>query len=532
MNAPNRFDTGRALLLAVWVVLVGYLSIHHVFWRDEVRALSFAIQGDDLAQMFAKVRGDGHPLVWFLILRAGHAVIGSAILPVAAHAIAFASVVLLLWRSPFSLPTLALMVVSHVIAWEYAVMARNYGISMLLMFAFAALYPQWRARGLWLCVPLALLANTNAHSAALAWLLYGAWMLDRWQGWPLWRTWMLRLALPGAVLLGLATLACFLSIWPSINDAATFARPITLARIARAVLLPGAEFTLIDDAPLSLALGATALLAGCTLVLWGRPHYLLAAIGGLCALSLLFAVVYPASNRHRDLWLVFLIALAWMRLDADRTGDGPPAPLRRIGQWAFHALLAFQALMTVSEIQSAMARPEIPRSRAKELAALLASRPDLAGAIVIADPDNMIETLPYYAPRTPVWRIRQGGYSAIDIFTSHGATLNLTLDDILTTARRLHACTGRPVAILMQRPPRPGEDVTVPSVYNWTTLITPAMTQRFLAQTSRIARFGPAETDESYAVYRYVPSSGSAAPGDCAAMRVPATSAAAGWRQP
>ncbi|MFD2578189.1 hypothetical protein ACFSTD_05315 [Novosphingobium colocasiae] len=223
----------------MWVVLVGYLSIHHVFWRDEVRALSFAIQGDDLAQMFAKVRGDGHPLVWFLILRAGHAVIGSAILPVAAHAIAFASVVLLLWRSPFSLPTLALMVVSHVIAWEYAVMARNYGISMLLMFAFAALYPQWRARGLWLCVPLALLANTNAHSAALAWLLYGAWMLDRWQGWPLWRTWMLRLALPGAVLLGLATLACFLSIWPSINDAATFARPITLARIARAVLLPG-----------------------------------------------------------------------------------------------------------------------------------------------------------------------------------------------------------------------------------------------------------------------------------------------------
>lgn len=528
----RRFSVGRAVLLGVWIVLVAYLSIHHVFWRDEVRALSFAIQGDNLAQMFAKVRGDGHPLVWFLILRAGHAVIGAAILPVAAHLIALASVLLLLWRSPFSWPTLALMVVSHVVAWEYAVMARNYGISMLFMFAFAALYPHWRARGLWLCLPLALLANTNAHSAALAWLLFGAWMLDRWQGWSHWRTWLIRLALPGAVLLGLATLVCFLSIWPSINDAATFSRPITLARVARALLLPGAEFTLIDDAPLPLALGATALLAACTLVLWGRPHYLLAAIGGLCALSLLFAVVYPASNRHRDLWLVFLIALAWMRMDDDTPAGS--ARLRQIGQWAFHALLAFQALMTASEVQSALARPEIPRSRARELATLLASRPDLSGAIVIADPDNMIEALPYYAPRTPVWRIRQGGYSAIDIFTSHGAKLNLSLDDILSTARMLHACTGRPVAILMQRPPRPGEDVTVPSVYNWTTLITPTMTRRFSAATQFIARFGPAETDESYAVYRYVPAPGAATPDDkaCAAMRVPATSATAGWRQP
>ena len=529
----------RLALLGVWLALVGFMAWHHVFWRDEVRALSFAIQGDSLAAMFRTLRGDGHPLVWFLILRAGHAVIGASILPVAAHLVGLASVALLLWRAPFAVPTLALLVVSHVMTWEFAVMARNYGISMLAMFAFAACYRDAKERGLWLVVPLVLLANTNVHSVVLAWLLLGVWMLDRWPGRAGLYDWLVRLVLPAGAILSLASLACFLTVWPSINDLATMTVPVTPLRVARAVFLPGNEFMLLDDGPLWLAVFATVLLASFALSLWDRPHYLLAALAGLVILALLFAVVYSASNRHRDLWLVFVIALNWMMRDGQE-GPEPAGRLnyvmRRIGFHGLHLMLLIQLAMTVEALSRPLRTPPLPSGRAQDLGLLLARDPALHGAIVIADGDHMIEALPYYTPHTPVWRIRQGGYSAVNIFTAHGARVDITLDDVTGTAARLHGCTGRPVVILMQDPPVPGETITRPEAYAWTTRITPAMTARFYAATRLVTRFGPAKPDETYAVYRYRPGSGFAEPAPasaaCAVMRDPATSAAAGWRQP
>lgn len=528
----------RLVLLAAWVALVSTLSWHHVFWRDEVRAMSFAIQGRSLAEMFQVVKGDGHPLVWFLILRGGHVLIGPAILPVAAHIIGFLSVALLLWRAPFRLPTLALLAFSHMMAFEYAVMARNYGISMLLMFAFAAGYREWRGRGLWLAMPMALLANTNAHSAALAWLLLGAWMLDLWPGWNDWRGWLLRKAVPGGLILIAATLACYWTVLPSINDLATFTAPVTAPRIARAILLPGAEFLLIDPWTFGAALIATLLLVGATFILWGRPALMLAAIGGLVALSILFAFVYPASNRHRMLWLAFLVALAWIRKDTGSTApmERLAATLRRIGNYAFHALLLLQLAMTGAELSNALARPPVPNSRAHDLGRLLATTPGLRDAVVIADPDYMTEALAYYAPANPVWRIRQGGWSAVNIYTAHGAKVHLTLDEITRTAAALHGCTGRPVVILMESPPWQGQTFTQSSGYAWTTRITPDMTRRFYSAVKPITVFGPSGLGESYTVFRYDPHAGLAEPSPaspaCAAMRYPATSAKAGWRQP
>ena len=88
--APNfaalfpRAEPANARLLklgffAVWLLLVVLLDVQHAFWRDEVRALSLALAGSNIIEMFHAIQGEGHPAVWYLLLRATHAITGSAL---------------------------------------------------------------------------------------------------------------------------------------------------------------------------------------------------------------------------------------------------------------------------------------------------------------------------------------------------------------------------------------------------------------------------------------------------------------------
>ncbi|WP_395332151.1 hypothetical protein WBP06_04205 [Novosphingobium sp. BL-8H] len=489
----------RLVLFALWLAVTIPLVLTHVFWRDEVRAMSFAVQGSTVIDMFRGVRGDGHPLLWYLLLRGGHAIMGNVALPVVAFAIASASMALLLWRSPFGPLTLVLVVFSHFAAWEYVVMARNYGISMLLMFAFAAAYPRLRDRGIWLVVPLALLAETNVHSVILAGGLFGVWLTDVFPGKERIGQWFARRVLPAGLCMAAAVMMCILTVWPTFNDAAMNQEPITASRLLVAAVLPAVGFA--PEFPFLAIVPVSLVLVGATLVLLGRPFYILAALGALSAMSLLFVLTYGAGDRHRELWIVYLIALYWMRLDRDRE-DGDQIRARRanaIGHAAFTVLLAVHVAKFG---MTAALQWQAPYSRSQDLAQLLITAPNLHGAIAISDPDYAVEALPYYAPDTPIWRLRQGGFSAINHFTSHGAKLDLSLHDITQTARLLSACNERPVAILLQRPPVPGQPAKFASGYNWTTRYSLPDISEFLSATEMVKQFASAVTDESFAAYR------------------------------
>ena len=166
-------------LFAAWFALVLFQALHHALWRDEVRALSLALRGDTVVEMFKGLRGDGHPALWHLLLRAAHAVIGAPqVLPVLALLVATGAVALLIFRSPFPRPVVAALAFSALFSFEYAVMARNYGLSALLLFLIAEAYKTHREKGVLLGALLFLLANTNVFGALMtgAFLLF--WLLD------------------------------------------------------------------------------------------------------------------------------------------------------------------------------------------------------------------------------------------------------------------------------------------------------------------------------------------------------------------
>ena len=95
-------DWIRIMLFGLWLAAVGAVAWRHVVWRDEARALSIAIQGENWIAMLRGLHGEGHPALWYLLLRAVYGITGRPEdLPLLALAVAVGAAWLIVWRSPF-----------------------------------------------------------------------------------------------------------------------------------------------------------------------------------------------------------------------------------------------------------------------------------------------------------------------------------------------------------------------------------------------------------------------------------------------
>jgi hypothetical protein len=506
-----RERTTRILLYTAWFALTLLLVFRHAFWRDEVRALSIALAGDSVPQMLRVLHGEGHPALWYLLLRGAHALVPvREVLPAVAFIVAAAAMALLVFRSPFRAGIVALVLFSAFGIQEFAVVARNYGIAMLVMFALAALYPRWRDRGVTIGLVLALLCNTNVPAALLAATFLLFWLVEligeeglRWSRAYAWFAANAAVAAVGALL-------AFLTVYPTVHDAAVIQLQggITPGLLWRAVSNPIDSFWAFmppnarDTLPDAVFLGI--LMFGSLAGLLRAPAAFLSALAAFLGFELFFQLIYPGYYRHQALLLVYLLILYWLVAEG-RGGRWPERwrPPPRLGRVAdagtalFLVLLALQVLigagLTAADFSG------IPYSRSRELGALL-KRERLTDAVLIADPDMFLEAMPYYVPN-PLYLMREQKFGHVVRFTRH-VRLDLTIDDYLRDARALQARTGRPVVILFQRRiDHYSKPFRIPEVHIWSFSGTPEQARRFEAATRRIARLPPTITDESYDVY-------------------------------
>jgi len=515
-------------MFAAWLGIVLFLTWHHAVWRDEMRALSLALQGQNVFTMLAGIHGEGHPAVWYLLLRGAHALVaGPGVLQLVSISVACAAVLLFVLRAPFSWPLIALFLGGRVTMFEYSVVARNYGISMLLLFLFPAIYERYWNRGFMLGLVLFLLANCNAPSVLFVGALLLFWLVDivtTADG--VQRPRALRTFLLNAAIAGFGIAICFLTIYPPFNDAAMINRPegITFKLLFKAIFLPATQFRDLmlpgvqnllmaklfhgkQPYIVLLQLFLSLIMFGSTLGLIRRIGAFLAASLTLVGFSLFFVLVYPAGYRHEALWLVFLISMYW--LAASTSIPREPAlparpkplirPLSKLGSMLFVLLVLLQVSASIREVANAV-RNGPPMSRSRDLGALVAKRSDLQQAIIIAEPDYLVEALPYYISNR-AYLIREQRFGNVVHFTRKGR-LQLSLDDVLTSARSLRLQTGKPVLILLTvrlDPSLPRQVYT--EVFGWEFITTPAEVRTFQASTRLIERFAPASTDESYDVY-------------------------------
>ena len=514
--APSRRDRMlRIALFVIWCAVTLWLASRHVFWRDEVRALSLALAGDDLPAMLRGVQGEGHPALWYLLLRGGHALTGMReVLPAIAWLVAAAAMAILVWRAPFRLGTIALVMFGFFGVYEYVVSSRNYGISMLALFAIAAAWPRYRDRGMVLGLLIALLCNTNVPANAIAAALMGFWAIELFceEGWRWTRKHNIFLINCAVVLAGV--ILCFITVYPPVHDAVV--RDLPSHGLAWSIVTtlgsPALGFhelglALLGQSPFAIVL-LSMILAGAVVSLIRYPAAFLAALFAMLSLQLFNEFVYPGSYRHHALFPVFLLALHWLvrqgRGGAWKGGGDSLAGPARVGGMLFTILLALQVGLTILWMSRLLTGT--PPSRSADLAALLRQE-NLTEAVLVGNPDIMLEPLAYYASN-PIYLLREQRFGNVVRFTRH-ARRDLTLNDIQVDATRLAQTTGRPVVIVLRdRIEENAAGMTSPAPYVGTFSATAEQARAFHAATRRIARLDEALTDESYDVFLLEPPAG------------------------
>src|SRR5262249_37319816 len=124
-------------LTAVYAAIVSVVSIYHEPWRDEVVPMTLVRQAESLPDLWHTLRYEGHPILWYVALRYAYLALGStAALKVVSVLVAVAAIGIFLVHAPLPLSIKCLFTFGALPLYEYSVVARDYGLGMLFLFAF------------------------------------------------------------------------------------------------------------------------------------------------------------------------------------------------------------------------------------------------------------------------------------------------------------------------------------------------------------------------------------------------------------
>ena len=439
-------------LFVAWACIVLSTLAHHEFWRDEVRALSYVMDASSLADLARFMKDEGHPMLWHLLLYGSYQMVASkVVLPILSILIAGAAVFLFIFYAPFPWWLKALFVLSGLPLYEYSVMARNYGISMLLLFAFAWMYPWRKQSPLVLGIILALLCNTNIHSLILAGLLMGLWLWDMLSAdsGALVRSEVCKLTGAFAIVVTGMAVALY-TLWPSdntvVSDATRYTTMHMLQAFAATVIHPAGEFRELFPNVVPLAL-ANVILLGSLVGLMVRPAALVTAYTGVCALSVFFNVFYPGGYRHQGLLVIFLVCLYWIVFN-EGAHLFQSTPVRRVFRaGAYGGLALLFAFLIVSGANKVAVDWLYQESASQAFQGFLKDHPEYTDAILIGEPDYLLEAVRYYADNR-IYIVREKRFGHTVRFV-RSAQLQLSLGDLLCAAWHVQTRENKPVLIAL-----------------------------------------------------------------------------------
>ena len=501
-------------IVALYATVIAFTAAHHEPWRDEVVPMSFAKRVASLGELWDVLRYQGHPILWYLVLRAAYLVFGTtAVMPVASVVIAVAAVAVFLACAPLPLWVKALVAFGYFPMFEYSVVARGNGLAMLLLFGFCAL----SVRGgspIAAAAMLAALANTTVLGFVVAVAAGAMVVVDGLVARDGVRPAGRHVVAVIVYLAGLAHVAASNAPGTAVFPAAVGWRdvePIVTA-LGWAIVNPVAHSAFLYWVPLP-GLWLWLFLA---LVLRRRPAVVVFALLSLVGFEMIFALVYPASPRHGGYVLMVVLATLW--LSEVWTWPDAPAPA---GRWTRRLLvvplvvvLGYQIVLGAGYVVDDV---QLDYSSSERLAALIASDRRLDRAIVIGEPEALHQSLPYYrdnpiyfpqerAFRDWMWSPWVSFSVASDSTRSLqiGRRADYDLGELLRTATDLRDTHGVPVVMAL------GWFVDGPQTqrayvgtwYEQVFTVNPADRDAFLAATQLLGRLRSASfTDENYDVF-------------------------------
>jgi hypothetical protein len=344
---------------------------HHVMWRDELRTWQIARDSSGLIALNRNMRYDAVPFLWnvivFLLTRFFEHPAAMQVV----HAAIAAGVVYVVARwSPFSRTAIVLFATGYFPLFEYAVIARSYALTFLLIAIACALIAQPRVRMLWLAMVLFLLTQVSLWGPLFAVLLLTAGMAKALRAErdlppdP-------KIVAAAAFIVVTGVTLCLLQLFPGPGPSFTSAwhdvawprRMIrTIASVFRGlvpVAAPGEHFwntNILDDFPIAEAVVAVGLLVIIGRALAARPVALAMFFAGAVALVAFTGWQFRGATRHHGYLFMLLIAAFWIAAAAPESRDMRSAS-ERMRTSCLTAILAVNALAGLLAAASGLVYP-------------------------------------------------------------------------------------------------------------------------------------------------------------------------------
>ncbi len=388
------------LLLLCWLAGVIYVSCYHEVWKDEVRALTIARAAEHIWQLPHLLKNEGHPILWYIILWLGSIVTDSVlVLQIASISVACGGIVVFLFYSPFRIWFKALFLFSFLPFYEYSVMARNYGISMLLFFSFAALYPHKNKRPFLLALVLFLLANTNIHSTIfvcffVVFWAYEVFFFDKGGHFNNSQFITILFIVFSGVIFAVVT------VIPDDNSivlqTSTISMSSVLSAISQTIVHPGYHFReILPGLPL---VGRDILIWAFIGGLMVKPIASLVLLGGTLVLGVLFSIGYSGVLRHQGIFFLYVITLYWMLLSSTYHQKYSQVFFTPLFKAVLHGVLPIVLLVHMFGSYKYITRDVTKQmSSSKALGKFLLDNEQFHEAILMGEPDIRLEALSYYA---------------------------------------------------------------------------------------------------------------------------------------
>ena len=507
------------ILLVSWSLVAVFLIFHHAMWRDEVRNFMLAIGTTSRLHLL----GNPHPFLTYKIEQFFYWITESyCVLPISSFFISFLTVLIIIFLSPFNFKIKIMMAFGYPLLYEYTVMCRNYGMSALLMLALPLVMNNKKYKYILSGPILFFLANTNVHSSLIVLAFSCLWPLNAWyQNGKKW-TDDTRKTVMNSMLGILGFCVCFGTIYPTRYDLAAV-RPIKLAFNHDFYFFQHLTFydfkdyifSYLGHGPLSksvykiLSIISYLSIALSTLMLWGDVFLFSVAILVMVGLSAFFYVVYPGEYRHQALWIMLVFALAWMKKNNGQAAH--KKTINNIGLASFYTMLGIQCLLSLLLSFHELIEPN---SRSKEFYAFMKMHDDIKESPMLSSLDYTLEAMPYYTKKS----VFMMSLNDFDYVVPYRGVFNYNLDDLLTAAQKLAACSEYPPLILIVNDSNKTKKITSKItnimdedqeesvrhyMYNqWTFTITSEQKKRFLMNAHEIARYPNGYLEDGFVVYK------------------------------
>jgi hypothetical protein len=464
MRADTAFAVGVALLFAC---VCGFTMSYHEMWRDELQSWVMARGATSLTDLRERMRYEGHPALWYLLLygvtRVTHRPEALQLLHLA---IASACVFVFARSAPFPRWSRLGFALGYFPLYEYGVISRNYSIGILFLFLAAALLPQRQSRPWLLGILLALAAHTNAMATIVATAFAGTVFLE-----PVLARGGRQRIVPAITTLCLAAagvLSAAMFVSPPVDTGYADSWTLEPSRlhaehvfglIARAVLpLTGGRDAWGDPwtaVTHHLAPGGSLLVVACLLpYLRRRMVAFVMFAAGTSALLVFFYTKLDGSLRHHGFIFVNLLLAIWFAEIVRRESAGKSANTVVDGEGGERIFTVLASILLAVHIALAAMtiRLEISSSfsAGRATAELLVAH-ELDELPIVGDPDSlMVPVLGYLHERTFFYPLadRFGSFTRYDQVRLHSS---VTDERVFAAARELGQSSHSAVVVVLDR---------------------------------------------------------------------------------